>query len=416
MTFKTKTFSEARSILDNFCQRIDNKPASTNKTSKTKPNPYGNSEAWWLAHKGTPSFDGDRSRAYLSAYVEIAGPHFYGSGIPLEDGYMYPDRGVMKAMLHAGCVTIGKSEQGLFELTPRGRKLISVTEIDPLARLRPDRKRLVFDILKELKIDVSDWANYKGQPAANPKYCYEWAFEKPDKFVVLCLWHDELEEENGSILQIKNYRHRSKNPHPVRVRRAERADEYVAKAYIRGLPIRVIVVDGGDSVVKDGAKGRILDDVAWAVTSYDFDTGEHLLERGATPEKNEGYQELEYSTHEGEAWKRIALITQRRREHKFRTKKIEQALAKNQGRLICEVKGCGFDFFRRYGDIGRNYAHVHHREPLSKVPTSGKKLTLADLAIVCANCHAMVHIGGACRELDTLIPLPNSSRPTCISG
>ncbi|WP_456742210.1 HNH endonuclease [Bradyrhizobium sp. USDA 4469] len=54
--------------------------------------------------------------------------------------------------------------------------------------------------------------------------------------------------------------------------------------------------------------------------------------------------------------------------------------------------------------MGRNYAHVHHREPLSKVPKSGKKLTLADLAIVCANCHAMVHIGGACRDLDTLIP------------
>ncbi|MGY4318987.1 HNH endonuclease [Bradyrhizobium sp. JR3.5] len=405
MTFKIKTFAEARSILDELCHRIDKKPASTNKTLKKKPNLDGNSEAWWLAHEGTtPAFDSNRSIAYLTAYVEIAGPHFYGSGIPLEDGFMYPDRGVMKAILHAGCVTIGINEQGLFELTPKGRKLISGTEIAALAQLRPDRKRLVLDILRELKIDVSDWENYNGPPAANPKYCYEWAFEKPDKFVVLCLWHDELEEENGSIFQIKNYRRRSKTPHPVRVRRAERADEHIAKAYNRGLPIRVIVVDGGNSVVKDGAKGRILDEVAWAVTSYDFDTGDHLLERGAKPEKNEGYQEIEYSAHEGEAWKRTALITQRRREHKFRAKKIEEALAKNHGRLICEVKGCGFDFFRRYGDIGRHYAHVHHREPLSKAPKSGKKFTLADLAIVCANCHAMVHVGGACRDLDTLIP------------
>ncbi|MET3364247.1 HNH endonuclease [Bradyrhizobium ottawaense] len=408
MTFKIKSFAEARSILDDLCHRLDKKPASTNKTLKKKPHLDGNSEAWWLAHKGaTPAFDSNRSIAYLAAYVEIAGPHFYGSGIPLEDGLMYPDRGVMKSMLHGGCVTIGKNKPGLFELTPKGRKLISGTEIAALAELRPDRKRLVFDILKELKIDVSDWANYKGPPAANPRYCYEWAFEKPDKFVVLCLWHDELQEENGRIFQIKNYRRRSKNPQPVRVRRAERADEYIAKAYNQGLPIRVVVVAG-----KDRTKGRILDKLAWAVTSYDFDSGEHLLERGAEPEKNEGYQEIEYSAHEGEAWKRTALITHRRREHKFRAKKIEDALAKSHGHLICEVKGCGFDFFLRYGDIGRNYAHVHHREPLSKLPKSGKKLTLADLAIVCANCHAMVHIGGACRDLDTLIPLPNSSRRT----
>lgn len=402
MTFKIKTFAEARSVLNDFCQRMDKKPASTNRASKKKPNPDGNVEAWWLAHKGTtPSFDSDRSRAYLSAYVEIAGPHFYGSGIPLENGFLYPDRGVMKAMLQAGCVTIGANKQGLFELTSKGRKLTSGTEIASLVQLRPDRKRLVYDILKELKIDVSDWANYGGPPAANPKYCYEWAFEKPDQFIVLCLWHKELEEMNGDIFQIKNYRRRSTNPHPIRVRRAEKADELVAKAYIQGMPIRVIVVEGGSN---GGTTGRILDNTVWSVASYDFDTGDHLLERGAKPQKNEGYQEIEYSAHEGEAWKRVALITQRRREHKFRAKKIEEALIKNHGRLICEVKGCGFDFFRRYGEIGRNYAHVHHRQPLSKAPMSGKKLTLADLAIVCANCHAMVHIGGACRDLDTLIP------------
>ncbi|MGY3547096.1 hypothetical protein [Bradyrhizobium sp. USDA 4469] len=341
MTFKIKTFAEARSILNDLCHRIDKKPASTNETLKKKPNLDGNSEAWWLAHKGTtPAFDSNRSIAYLTAYVEIAGPSFYGSGISLEDGYMYPDRGVMKGMLQAGCVTFRKNTQGLFELTPKGRKLISEIEIAPLAQLRPDRKRLVFDILKELKIDVSDWANYEGLPAANPKYCYEWAFEKPGKFVVLCLWHDELEEENGSVFQIKNYRRRSKNPHPVRVRRAERADEHIAKAYNQGLPIRVIVVDG-----KDRTKGRILDEVRWAVRSYDFDTGEHLLERGTKPEKNEGYQEIEYSAREGEAWKRTALITQRRREHKFRAKKIEEALAKNHGHLIARSKAAALIFF-----------------------------------------------------------------------
>jgi len=280
-----------------------------------------------------------------------------------------------------------------------------------LAQLRPSHKRLVYDILKELKLDVSDWANYgkgkKKSPAANPKYCYNWAFEKPDRFIVLCLWHRDMEEVNGSILQFKNYRSRSSNPHPVKVRRAERADELLTKAYINGLPIRVIILlNGGKTPSKNkgGVKGRILDDTPWAVTSYDFDTGAHRLERGVKPERNDGYEEAEYMAHEGQAWKRLALITQRKREWRLRTAKIKDALAKDNGRLVCEVPGCEFDFFQRYGELGRNYAHVHHKEQLSKAPKSGKKVTLADLAIVCANCHAMVHLGGECRELDTLIP------------
>ncbi len=38
---------------------------------------------------------------------------------------MHPDRGVMKAMLRAECVTIGVTKRGLFELTQKGRELIA---------------------------------------------------------------------------------------------------------------------------------------------------------------------------------------------------------------------------------------------------------------------------------------------------
>jgi hypothetical protein len=203
LAFKKKSFDEARKILNEFCLSMDGKSASTNKTLTDKPNPAGNDKGWWLEHGHAPAFNSNRSRAYLRAYVAIAGPNFYGSGIPLEHGFMRPDRGVMKGLLQADCVTIGTTKPGIFELTPKGRKLISGAEIASLAQLRPDRKSLVYDILKELKIDVSDWVNYNGPPAANPKYCYEWAFEKPDQFIVLCLWHNELEEMNGNIFQIK---------------------------------------------------------------------------------------------------------------------------------------------------------------------------------------------------------------------
>ncbi|WP_422110022.1 hypothetical protein [Bradyrhizobium elkanii] len=41
--------------------------------------------------------------------------------------------------------------------------------------------------------------------------------------------------------------------------------------------------------------------------------------------------------------------------------------------------------------------------PLHKAPKEGRQVLLKDLAIVCANCHAMIHTGGQCRPLEGLI-------------
>lgn len=58
------------------------------------------------------------------------------------------------------------------------------------------------------------------------------------------------------------------------------------------------------------------------------------------------------------------------------------------GALVCEA--CGFDFERVYGARGRGFAECHHITPLAEL--SGVRPTrLSDLAIVCANCHRMIH-------------------------
>jgi len=125
-TFKRTSFLEARKILNRFCFEIDGKETSSNKRRSERPNPDGAQEAWWVENdEMIPPFDGPRCKAYLRAYIEIAGPVFYGSGIPLERGLMHPDRGVMKALLLAECVTLGLTSRGLFELTQKGRDLIA---------------------------------------------------------------------------------------------------------------------------------------------------------------------------------------------------------------------------------------------------------------------------------------------------
>lgn len=58
------------------------------------------------------------------------------------------------------------------------------------------------------------------------------------------------------------------------------------------------------------------------------------------------------------------------------------------GRLCCEV--CGFDFLERYGERGRGFIEAHHTRPVHTLQP-GETTRLTDLALVCANCHRMIH-------------------------
>lgn len=52
---------------------------------------------------------------------------------------------------------------------------------------------------------------------------------------------------------------------------------------------------------------------------------------------------------------------------------------------------CGFNFEDVFGEIGKEFIHVHHVKPLFE--TSGKYVVdpIHDLKPVCPNCHAMLH-------------------------
>ena len=61
----------------------------------------------------------------------------------------------------------------------------------------------------------------------------------------------------------------------------------------------------------------------------------------------------------------------------------------NAEELNCEC--CHFDFEKKYGEIGSNFIECHHKIPISK----GERITKEDdLALVCSNCHRMLHRKG----------------------
>ena len=58
----------------------------------------------------------------------------------------------------------------------------------------------------------------------------------------------------------------------------------------------------------------------------------------------------------------------------------------------CQV--CGFNFGEFYGEIGEGYIELHHLEPLSN-RYSEAETSVEDVALVCANCHRILHRNGA---------------------
>ncbi|SMC95414.1 HNH endonuclease [Desulfocicer vacuolatum DSM 3385] len=85
------------------------------------------------------------------------------------------------------------------------------------------------------------------------------------------------------------------------------------------------------------------------------------------------------------------------RLHKSRerdSQAVRQAKARhaqlNDGALPCEV--CEFDFVERYGKLGASYIEAHHTRPLSDLEEGELRNTkIEDFALVCANCHRMLH-------------------------
>lgn len=114
------------------------------------------------------------------------------------------------------------------------------------------------------------------------------------------------------------------------------------------------------------------------------------------------------------AWSQTAAIKKEVREGKRRmavhmrlerSSALVAALKKERmehcnGRLLCEV--CGFDFLESYGPIGAGFTEAHHKTSLAESPEDGRKTSLRDLAIVCANCHRMLHRSPEYPSLESL--------------
>lgn len=150
-----------------------------------------------------------------------------------------------------------------------------------------------------------------------------------------------------------------------------------------------VINDNGRRYVQDNIdiiKYLLSNDFNW----NDLRTGfERAFERTRGGEKIEPVDEniiIEEGT------KRIIERAIYERSMKLRNIAIESFYSRN-GAIFCEI--CFFNFEKFYGDLGKGYIEVHHRKPIFKFESEdfSKFLNeaLNDTALVCSNCHRIIH-------------------------
>ncbi|MGH7720295.1 MAG: HNH endonuclease [Gemmatimonadaceae bacterium] len=151
-------------------------------------------------------------------------------------------------------------------------------------------------------------------------------------------------------------------------------------------------------LIKDGAARRLLDDALRQNPHLKKPLAPSYARLGTAPpalstlgqssgqSRHEGLEDLDLSpSTEGGRSLRRHLAIERDRSLVKRKKNQVQRLT---GQFECEA--CGFDFARKYPALGSDFCEVHHRRGLA-ARGAARETTLDDLAILCSNCHRMIH-------------------------
>jgi 5-methylcytosine-specific restriction protein A len=125
----------------------------------------------------------------------------------------------------------------------------------------------------------------------------------------------------------------------------------------------------------------VLDDLRFFLKLYKL-----LIERyyNTEPQDSEPEDQRGYVGQEG-----------RRRMRWHKSAERNSKLAKQAKKALgFDCQACGFNFEKFYGPRGRDYIEAHHIIPYSELADQPDPVLLdvsKDFAVVCANCHRMIH-------------------------
>jgi predicted HNH restriction endonuclease len=257
--------------------------------------------------------------------------------------------------------------------------------MDVIESLKPTVRLRLIDLLSTAGVDVSDWSNVKGGKAkasTNPKYCYEWSYEdSTQQLIVLNLWFDNLEIEDGSVVQKINMRKvaQDRTNSSPQSKRALTTDVALQLAHKQNWTVKVMICDGPPRALgetRSKASRRKLDTETWYIKRYDMNTGDCVLVRGIASLKFIDQFEI---NKDDEPTRREVITSA------FERSAVVRQFALNRANGHCEL--CGVEGFKTAS--GLIYLESHHIIPLSEGGLDNAKNVIA----LCPNHHRQAHYG-----------------------
>lgn len=146
----------------------------------------------------------------------------------------------------------------------------------------------------------------------------------------------------------------------------------------------------------------------WAEYSEDSEELKKVVEaiKSNIEESSETILQVEHSNEivSAREGKLLSSIHIKRERNQKLVKHKKQKVLKQTGKLECEV--CSFDFNEVYGQRGFGFIECHHTLPLSSLK-GATTINLEDLALVCSNCHRMIHVKQPWLTIEELRKLRN---------
>lgn len=163
--------------------------------------------------------------------------------------------------------------------------------------------------------------------------------------------------------------------------------------YMKAMNFRRLDPRYKDAGKKGLQRGNKDEEVVWEIFAHDPKRLREVasairatVEAGEVPPAPPDEEEEDEGGEEGRMLSRVH--RSRERNRKIVNKKKSQVLER-EGRLQCEA--CGFDYAETFGERGWGFIEAHHTKPVETL-LPGSKTKVGDLALLCANCHRMIHV------------------------
>lgn len=104
------------------------------------------------------------------------------------------------------------------------------------------------------------------------------------------------------------------------------------------------------------------------------------------------YEELTFNNNQIDEKKNLTAIEKKQyRLHNRieRNSNISKKVKDFKG-YICEA--CDFNFVNKYGELGKQFIEAHHLKPIASIGIGQFQVNIeTDFAVLCSNCHSMIH-------------------------